>query len=296
MSTLFGQKIQDTYPSILRVDNFTGASGTEEYVVDGLGNALPIIISTTKIRFQNSIDFKDTTDVSFSGTSVSFVGATMNFTNSVPNFQNATFDLSGATMDYSNTNTTGIIKSAAVQLPTGKAPEITDDIAFSAGTGMSISQDISTGIFTFNYTGSTGSTEASGNIIKVGTGTTTANTIYYWNGTNWQTPVNASNSYNKLLGIAKGTNPATDGMYISGIITGITSYSAGSLWLDETSNFTSTQPYTDGVAIRGVGHSLGSLGIVFQPDVWYEFNDNTNYLDTHLNDVLITNDGFALEY
>lgn len=294
MSTLSGQTIQSTYPSLVRINNYTGSSVLEEYLVDGLGRQLPVIISLNKVRFQNSIDFKDTTDVSFSGTNVNFVGATMNFTNSVPNFQGATFNLSGSTMDYTNTNTSGIIKSAAVQLPTGKAPDITDEIAFSAGTGMSISQDISTGIFTFNYTGSTG--EPSGNIIKVGTGTTTANTIYYWDGTNWQTPVNASNSYNKLLGIAKGTNPAVDGMYISGIITGITSYSAGSLWLDETSGFATTQPFTDGVPIRGVGHSLGSLGIVFQPDVWYTFNDSTNYLDTHLGEVLITNDGFALEY
>ncbi len=291
MSSLSGQTIDSTYRSLLRVDNFTGVSTNEEYVVDGLGTSIPMIIATGKIRFTQRIDFRGTVDVEFSGTNTSFKDATLDFRGSNSDFKGATFDLSGSTMDFTNTNTTGVIKSVSVQktgLPTGT----TDNLVFSGGTNIDV--EYSSNTITISYTGSTG--EASGNIIKVGTGTTTGNTIYYWDGTNWQTPVNASNAYNKLLGIAKGTNPAVDGMYISGIITGITSYSAGSLWLDETSGFTTTQPFTDGVAIRGVGHSLGSAGIVFQPDVWYEFNDNTNYLDTHLGEVLITNDGFALEY
>ena len=294
MATLSGQTIQSTYPSLLRVDNYTGVSTSEEYVVDGLGTQLPMIISTGKILFRQRVDFRNTADVTFSGTSVSFKDTTLNFQNSSSDFKGTIFDLSGATMNFTNTNTVGVVKSAAVEKSTGRLTGLTDDISFSAGTGLDVSQDSSTGIITYFYTGSTGS--GSSNIITIGTGTTTANTIYYWDGTNWQTPVNASNAYNKLLGIAKGTNPATDGMYISGIITGITSYSAGSLWLDETSDFSTSQPFSDGVAIRGVGHSLGSLGIVFQPDVWYEFNDNTNYLETHLGEVLITNDGFALEY
>lgn len=293
MSTLSGQTIQSTYPSLLKVNNYTGSSASEEYITDGLGRQLPIKLSLQRTRFEQRVDFRDCVDVIYSGAPVNFTNSIINFAGSTPNFTGANFALSGASMNFTNANTIGVVRSVSVQkagAPTGT----TDNLVFSAGTSMNVEYSANT--LTITYTGSTGSTESSGNIIKVGTGTTTANTIYYWDGTNWQTPVNASNSYNKLLGIAKGTNPAVDGMYISGIITGITSYSAGSLWLDETSGFTTTQPYTDGVAIRGVGHSLGSLGIVFQPDVWYEFNDNTNYLDTHLGEVLITNDGFALEY
>lgn len=291
MSTLSGQTIQSTYPSLLKVNNYTGSSTSEEYITDGLGRILPIKLSLQRTRFEQRVDFRDCVDVIYSGAPVNFTNSIINFAGSTPNFTGANFALSGASMNFTNANTIGVVRSVSVQkagAPTGT----TDNLVFSAGTSMNVEYSANT--LTITYTGSTG--EASGNVIKVGTGTTTANTIYYWDGTNWQTPVNASNSYNKLLGIAKGTNPAVDGMYISGIITGITSYSAGSLWLDETSGFTTTQPYTDGVAIRGVGHSLGSLGIVFQPDVWYLINDNTNYLDTHLGEVLITNDGFALEY
>ena len=293
MSTLSGQTIQSTYPSLLKVNNYTGSSTSEEYITDGLGRQLPIKLSLQRTRFEQRVDFRDCVDVIYSGAPVNFTNSIINFAGSVPNFTGANFALSGASMNFTNANTIGVVRSVSVQkagAPTGT----TDNLVFSAGTSLNVEYSANT--LTITYTGSTGSTEASGNIIKVGTGTTTANTIYYWDGTNWQTPVNASNSYNKLLGIAKGTNPAVDGMYISGIITGITSYSAGSLWLDETSGFTTTQPYTDGVAIRGVGHSLGSSGIVFQPDVWYLFNDSTNYLETHLGEVLITNDGFALEY
>ena len=291
MSTLSGQTIQSTYPSLLKVNNYTGSSTSEEYITDGLGRQLPIKLSLQRTRFEQRVDFRDCVDVIYSGAPVNFTNSIINFAGSVPNFTGANFALSGASMNFTNANTIGVVRSVSVQkagAPTGT----TDNLVFSAGTSMNVEYSANT--LTITYTGSTG--EPSGNIIKVGTGTTTANTIYYWDGTNWQTPVNASNSYNKLLGIAKGTNPAVDGMYISGIITGITSYSAGSLWLDETSGFTTTQPFTDSVAIRGVGHSLGSAGIVFQPDVWYTFNDSTNYLDTHLGEVLITHDGFALEY
>lgn len=273
MSTLSGNTIASTYPSLIRLDNFTGASTNIEFLTDGLGIRLPIAISTDRVRFKDYIDFRDTTEVNLSGT---------------------TIDTDGATMDFTITNTTGIIKNAAVKDAGGRQQAVDGQINYSGGTGISISQDTITNTFTFSTT----STDKQ--IIYVGSGiTTTTGKAVYWDGTEWATSPTSSNAYDKLIGITNGTNTLTDGVIIGGLITDAAQqiYNAGALYLPSVSGaFSETPNYTENEYIRGIGHSLGSIGIVLNPDIRWEYNNNTSYLITNSDEVIITNDGFALAY
>jgi len=273
MSSLSGNTIASSYPSLLRLDNFTGASPTDlSQVVDGLGNRTPMYISGSKIVFRDRIELVGGSDLILSGTSI---------------------DTNGATMDFTNTNTTGIIKDIAVVLPTGKLPVLEGSIGFSGSTGISISQDAGTGEFIFTNTAS------DNQILYIGTGITTSEgDIVFWNGSEWETNPTSSNAYDKLIGISKKFNTLTDGVYIGGLITLLPqrNYNAGALYLS-SSDFDSNPDYTTGNAQRGVGHSLGSLGIILNPDIYYLVNNGyTSFIITNDDDVLITNDGFALSY
>ena len=272
MSTLSGNTIASSYPSLLRIDNFTGASPSNlEQVVDGLGNRLPMYVSGTKIRFRDVIELESGSDLILTGT---------------------TIDTDSAVMDFTLTNTTGIVKNVAVKDSGGRQTGIEGLVNYSGGTGISINEDIGTNTFTFN------NTNADNHRIYIGTGiTTTTGKSVYWDGTEWAQNPTSSNAYDKLIGIAAGTNTLTDGVYISGLITlpTQTGYTAGALYLS-TSGFDTNPDYTTGNAQRGVGHSLGTLGIILNPDIYYIINNgNTSFITTN-DEVLITNDGFALSY
>jgi len=132
MSTLSGNTIASTYPSLLRLDNFTGSSPSNlEQVVDGLGNRIPMYISGTKIRFRDIIELETGTDLILSGTSI---------------------NTNGATMDFTTTNTTGIVKNVAVKDSGGRQTGIDGLVNYSGGTGISISEDVGTNTFTFTST------------------------------------------------------------------------------------------------------------------------------------------------
>ena len=272
MSTLSGNTISSTYPSLLRVDNFTGSSPSNlVQVVDGLGNRLPMYVSGTKIRFRDAFEIEAGTDIRITG---------------------STIDVDGSTMDFTSVNTTGIVKNVAVKDAGGRQPAIDGLISYSAGTGIDITENVITGDFTFT------NTSADNHKLYIGSGITTAvGKGVYWDGTEWANNPTSSNAYDKLIGVAAGTNSLTDGVYISGLITlaGQTGHTAGALYLS-TSGFDEIPDYTAGNAQRGIGHSLGSVGIVLNPDIYYKINTNTSYLITNDDEVLITNDGFALEY
>lgn len=275
MSTLSGNTIADTYPSLLRYDNFTGnASGTNLIaIVDGLGNRTPLLIAGTKIAIRDNVSFTGATEVDFDGTLVK---------------------VAGTDIDFSTTNTTGMTKNVAVKTGGGRQPGIDGLVSYSGGTGINITQDAGTNTFTWEATGS------NQQIIYVGTGiTVTVGKAVYWDGTEWATSPTSSNAYDKLIGITNGTNTLTDGVIIGGLVSdpAVTGYTAGDLYLPSTAGgFSETPNYTDGEYIRGVGHSLGSIGMVLNPDIHWEYNNNTSYLITESDEVIITNDGFAIAY
>ena len=272
MSSLSGNTIASSYPSLLRLNNFTGASPSNlAQVVDGLGNRTPMYISGTKVRFRDTLEVENGTDIRFTG---------------------STIDITNANIDFTLTNTTGITKNFAVKDAGGRQQAIDGLISFSGGTGIEVTEDVSTGTFTFN------NTTSNNHILYIGTGVpTTQGKAVYWDGTDWNKNPTSSNAYDKLIGIAAGSNSLTDGVYISGLITlaAQTGYTAGALYLS-TSGFDNTPDYTSGNAQRGIGHSLGSLGIVLNPDIYYILNNGTTYITTNNDEVLITNDGFALSY
>jgi len=275
MSSLSGNTIASSYPSLLRLDNFTGSSPSNlVQVVDGLGNRTPMYISGTKVRFRDTLEVESGTDIKFTG---------------------STIDITNANMDFTLTNTTGITKNFAVKDAGGRQQAIDGLISFSGGTGIEITEDVSTGTFTFTSTG------GDNHKVFIGSGiTTTEGKALYWNGTDWSQSPTSSNAYNKLIGIAAGTNTLTDGVYISGLVTlaAQTGYTAGALYLPASVGaFSETPDYTAGNAQRGIGHSLGSLGIILNPDIYYIINNgNTSFITTNDDEVLITNDGFALSY
>jgi len=274
MSTLSGNTIASSYPSLLRLDNFTGASTTYNVVVDGLGRQVPMFVATNKIKFNERLDFRDTTSLDFSGTS---------------------WNVDAASIDFTNANTNGIIKTAAVQKSTGRLSGLTQNISFSGGTGIDVEQDNTTGVFTFNNTSSDKQIVYKG---SPGT-TTTAGKPVYWKGGRWNNGPTSLNAYNKLIGISVGTNTFTDGVIVGGLIddAGNTGFTEGALYLPNSSGpFDSVPDYTAGRAQRGIGHSLGSGGIILNPDIYYIINNNTSYIITNNDEVLITNDGFALSY
>ena len=275
MSTLSGNTIANTYPSLLRYDNFTGNTSSTNLVaiVDGLGNRTPILLAGAKIAIRDSVDFTLATDVDFSG---------------------STMIVDNTTIDFTLANTTGMIKNAAVKDSGGRQPAVEGLINYSGGTGINITQDVGTSTFTFEATGS------NNQIVYIGSGiTTTTGKAVYWDGTDWATSPTSSNAYDKLIGITNGTNTLTDGVIIGGLVTdpAVQIYNAGDLYLPSTTGAFSESPnYTDGEYIRGIGHSLGSIGIVLNPDIHWEYNNNTSYLITESDEVIITNDGFAIAY
>jgi hypothetical protein len=252
MSTLSGNTIASSYPSLLRYDNFTGNTSSTDLIaiVDGLGNRTPLSLAGSKMSVRDNVDFTQATEVDFDGTKIK---------------------VAGTDIDFTSTNTTGMTKNVAVKTTGGRQTAIDGLVSYSAGTGMQITQDVGSGTFTFSATGATG---GDSNIVKIGTGlTTTDGKALYWNGTDWSTAPSALNAYDKLIGISNGTNTLTDGVIIGGLVTKAaqTIYSAGDLYLSNTGVGFETNKnnvYTPGY-LRGIGHSIGSAGIVLNPDIFY---------------------------
>ena len=225
MSTLSGNTIASTYPSLLRFNNFTGGSGSKVQIVDGLGNSLPIFMSSTELDFRDFVDFRNATRVE------------------------------------------GIVSTIAKKDTGGRTTGATDDVSFSAGTGMDIVQEGNT--FTFNST-----SVSDKQILYIGSPglSTTLGRPVYWDG-RWNNDPTAANAYNKLIGISNGTNTFTDGVIIGGLVndSANTGYTQGSLYLPETSGSFTSNPNSIYIPnnIRGVGHSVGSEGIILNPDVFF---------------------------
>jgi hypothetical protein len=85
--TLFGLKPKDTYQALIKVGNNTNLDGTNKVLSDGLGNDLPIQVSTTEVNFtgavkQSGITLATTTqlnlkqDILVSGTNIKTVNST----------------------------------------------------------------------------------------------------------------------------------------------------------------------------------------------------------------------------
>ena len=125
----------------------------------------------------------------------------------------------------------------------------------------------------------------SGEIVKFGTGTTTAGKLYFLHTDGVWTETDAdvlTSGNDQLLGIAIGTNPATNGMIIKGyfdVHSFLDTFSAGKpCFISSTSgNITTTQPAT-GKLIRKIGYCTAtSKVILFDPEKNSKDNVNVPY-------------------
>lgn len=111
-----------------------------------------------------------------------------------------------------------------------------------------------------------------GNVVKFGTGTLTAGSLYYLSSTGaWVLADADSASTSKgMLGIALGSSPTTDGLLIEGFATNaaFTQTTGDVLYVSTTAGaITSTAPSTPGQIVRVVGYKIPTTNtIYFTPD------------------------------
>lgn len=67
MASLSNNKIKESYQGLLKTNDNAQIDGTPKIVTDGLGNALPMSVSTTEIDFSGTIDFSAATVVGITG-------------------------------------------------------------------------------------------------------------------------------------------------------------------------------------------------------------------------------------
>ena len=117
-----------------------------------------------------------------------------------------------------------------------------------------------------------------GDVVYIGTGSSVAGTLYYFDGTDWiQTNASTGSSAaaKGLLGVALGTDTDVDGMLLRGMVT--LDHDPGTtgnvLYISDTSagDITDVVPNTSGDTIRIVGYCLDSAAaqIWFNPDSTY---------------------------
>jgi len=228
----------------------------------------------------------------FSGSSTSKIQIVDGFGNTLPVFISRTELDFRDNVDFRNaTRVEGIVRTIAKKDSGGRYSGLTENVNFSAGTGIDITQAGET--LTFAST----SVASNKQIVYIGSPglSTTLGRPVYWDG-RWNNDPTSANAYDKLIGISNGTNTFTDGVIIGGLVndSANTGYTEGALYLPNSgSTFTSdpTTIYSPNY-IRGVGHSVGSEGIVLNPDVYFEIGDvETFYIITQSGDTLITQGG-----
>ena len=143
---------------------------------------------------------------------------------------------------------------------------IFSDVSASALTGQAVSYEVSADAL--DTAG-----EYEGQILKIGSDTDlVAGNLYYWNNTSWDpADNNAAGTSEGPLGIALGTNSATDGVLTQGVYYYTSPPgSAGSLlYLGTSGGFTAAAPVTNGKILRVLGQNLDGNKILFQPSQDY---------------------------
>ena len=110
---------------------------------------------------------------------------------------------------------------------------------------------------------------AEGTTVKFGTGTTVAGQVYTHASGAWvAVDADASTTTEGLLGMAIGTDPATDGMLVHGV--GYLSHDPGAagdvLYVSPTAGeLSATQPSTTGQFVRVAGYCLADNKVFFSP-------------------------------
>ena len=142
-------------------------------------------------------------------------------------------------------------------------------------TGAEIASSVGAAGFSRKFT-KTSATDGDydGDVVYIGTGSSTVGQLYYFDGTDWQaTDANTASSAaaKGLLGVALGSDTDVDGVLIRGMVT--LDHDPGAsgdvLYLSGTAGqATSTSPAVSGETVRIVGYCLDASDgqVWFSPD------------------------------
>jgi hypothetical protein len=144
------------------------------------------------------------------------------------------------------------------------------NLTWAAAGGGGSGTDLDGQLIDYNVQGATlVAGDHEGQVVFLGTDTLNTGSLYYWDGTNWQTTSNNAESTAKgPIGIALGVNSATNGVLLQGVYypSSAPAGSAGSqLYLGASANLTATAPVTNGKILRVMGQNLDGTRILFQP-------------------------------
>lgn len=179
--------------------------------------------------------------------------------------------------------------SASVTTGVISLESLSGDLTLAAGDNISITNDGTSEItitntqtsvigaqydFIVRDTAASSAGEVEGQVVRIASTPTTAGKLYVLNGTNWALADADSEAKTKgLLGIALGTNSASDGMLISGI--GIMADAPGgstadgyTLYVSNTEGGVTHAAPTTGF-VRIAGYFAGSNKIIFNPSATY---------------------------
>lgn len=288
MATLTGFQIKDTYPGLLKTDNNSGLTTNYINITDGTGNTLPILISKTATKFTGDIVLSGQSKIAFDDDPTNtYIQAgvddpesiIINADRSIQLYTDENIDFYGGL--------TSPFHIAQMTFTGGSVPLMAVGGAVrSSGATLDVRGTLFSdrNLFKTDYTTSGGT---QGDIIRLGSTTTTAGELYALSGSTWVL-ANRTNC-DRLLAIAVGTNSGTDGM----LIRGTTSHRAGTfssadiLYPSSSSGALNTLgSVTYGDIIRRVGVGLGGVQIYFNPE---PYNRPETFYIGGGNETILTN-------
>jgi hypothetical protein len=186
MATLTGNPIKDSYDGLIKTTDNAALDGTSKQLTDGVGNVVPMEVSTTGINFQGDIDFAQATvtglpqgvEAVYAGTGISVDQSTgqVTITNTVVD-TNTTYDLASITSgaDVNVTLTGSDATTDTIKLVAGTNITLTDNgsnnITIEAAGGGAAGLELGTGALSLQN-GIGGVSNASGvNSVAIGNAT-----------------------------------------------------------------------------------------------------------------------------
>ena len=271
MASLTGLQIKNTYPSLLKTDNNSGVTSNYISITDGTGNTLPIQISTVGTKFTKDIILSGQSKIAFDddATNTYIQGGIddpesiiFNADNSFQFYTDNDFHIYGGLSSPFSLFEATWTGSSTPLVSVGGAVRNSGYTFDVQGTLFSDRTLLKT-----DYTASGGT---NGEIIKLGSTTTTPGDLYVLSGSTWV--LADRTNCDRLIAVAVGTNSGTDGM----LLRGTTSHRAGTftsgdaLYVGTTAGRfgTISKPDTIKDKIRRVGTALGGIQIEFNPSTY----------------------------
>ena len=291
-NTTYGLSCVDGDNSDEEKIRLTDSGGTTDDVVLEAGTGLSIARSGDKITFTNTVS---DTNTQLSTEEVQDIAGAM-FSSNTESGVTATYQDADGTIDLeidaAQTTITSIINSSLTKIGTATDQEyidfstanevnikVNDTEQLSAtSSGIDIRTELNTAKNVFAKTSNT-DFSVQGDIVKIGTGSTTQGELCYYKSDGTWAAADAdaaATSGGCLLAIALGTDPDSDGMLLRGMFT--LDHDPGTiadeLYVSTTAgDITNTAPSGNGDIVRIVGYCLDSSN----GQIW--FNPSNDYIE-----------------